>query len=97
MNRGQRIAWLLVVIVDAGFVAWGFMAAVFPDYLLGPGGKPILAAGYEGYTAGPWPELVSSSHSDGRVHRDSVSHVRRVQPDRWCDGRCHRRHGLPTW
>jgi hypothetical protein len=57
----RRAAWILILIVDAGFVAWGFMAAVFPDYLLGPGGKPILPAGYEGYTGGSWPELVSSS------------------------------------
>jgi hypothetical protein len=57
----RRSAWILILIVDAGFVAWGAMAAVFPDYLLGPGGKPILPAGYEGYTGGSWPELVSSS------------------------------------
>ena len=37
------------------------MAAAFPDYLLGPGGQPILLAGYEGYTGGSWLELVSSS------------------------------------
>lgn len=61
MNRRRRIAWVLVLVVDAGFVAWGFMAAAFPDYLLGPGGKPILPAGYEGYTGGSWPVLVSSS------------------------------------
>ena len=61
MNRRRRIAWVLVLVVDAGFVAWGLMAAAVPDYLLGPGGKPILPAGYEGYTGGSWPELVSSS------------------------------------
>jgi hypothetical protein len=61
MNRRRRIAWILVLVVDAGFVAWGFMAAAFPDYLLGPGGEPILPAGYEGYTGGSWPDLVSSS------------------------------------
>ena len=61
MNRRRRTAWVLVLVVDAGFVAWGLMAAAFPDYLLGPGGKPILPAGYEGYTGGSWPELVSSS------------------------------------
>ena len=57
----RRAAWILILIVDAGFVAWGAMAAAFPDYLLGPGGKPILTAGYEGYTGGAWPELVASS------------------------------------
>ena len=61
MNRRRRTAWVLVLVVDAGFVAWGLMAAAFPDYLLGPAGKPILPAGYEGYTGGSWPELVSSS------------------------------------
>ena len=61
MNRRHRIAWVLVLVVDAGFVAWGVMAAAFPDHLLGPAGKPILPAGYEGYTGGAWPELVSSS------------------------------------
>jgi hypothetical protein len=60
MNRRRTIAWILFLVVDAGFAAWGFMAAAFPDYLLGPGGKPILPAGYEGYTGGSWPELVSS-------------------------------------
>ena len=61
MNRRLRIAWVLLVVVDAGLAAWGFMAAAFPDYLLGPGGQPILAAGYEGYTAGSWSELVKAS------------------------------------
>jgi hypothetical protein len=61
MNRRLRIAWVLLVVVDAGLAAWGFMAAGFPDHLLGPGGQPILPAGYEGYTGGSWPELVSSS------------------------------------
>ena len=58
----RRIAWILVVIVDAGFVAWGAMAAASPDhYLLGPGGKPILPAGYEGFTGSSWVDLVSAS------------------------------------
>ena len=61
MNWRRRTPWVLVLVVDAGFIAWGFMAAAFPDYLLGPGGQPILLAGYEGYTGGSWPELVGSS------------------------------------
>src|SRR5688500_10076978 len=61
MNRRRRIAWVLVVVVNAGIAAWGFMAAALPDYLLGPGGKPILPAGFEGYTGVAWPELVASS------------------------------------
>jgi hypothetical protein len=58
---GRRVAWILVFIVDAGFVAWGAMAAGFPDYLLGPGGTPILTAGYEGFSKGSWSELASTS------------------------------------
>jgi hypothetical protein len=61
MNGRRRIAWVLFLVVDGGLAAWGFMAAAFPDYLLGPGGKPILPAGYEGYGGGSWADLVNSS------------------------------------
>ena len=44
-----------------GFVAWGAMAAASPDHLLGPGGKPILPAGYEGFSGASWSELVGTS------------------------------------
>jgi hypothetical protein len=27
----RRIAWILILIVDVGYVAWGAMAAVAPD------------------------------------------------------------------
>ena len=57
----RRIAWILILIVDVSYVAWGFMAAAFLDHLTGPGGTPILAAGYEGFTRGSWTELVSTS------------------------------------
>src|SRR6516165_5725823 len=56
-----RIAWVVIVIVDAAFVAWGAMAALLPDRLLGPGGTPILAAGYEGFTKGSWSDLASTA------------------------------------
>ena len=56
-----RIAWVVIVIVDAAFVAWGAMAAVSPDRLLGPGGRPILTAGYEGFTKGSWSDLASTA------------------------------------
>ena len=59
MNR--RIALVLILIVDVGFLAWGAMAAAFPDHLLGPGGQPILRPGYEGFTGGSWPELVKTA------------------------------------
>jgi hypothetical protein len=61
MNGRRRIAWMLILIVDVGMFAWGAMAAALPDYLLGPGGKPILAAGYEGFSGGSWAQLASTS------------------------------------
>ena len=61
MKHARHVAWILIVLVDAGFVAWGAMAALWPDLLAGPGGTPILTAGYEGFTKGSWSELVSSS------------------------------------
>jgi len=53
----RRIAIILLLIVDGGFAAWGAMAAALPDRLSGPGGKPILAAGYEGFTSQSWSAL----------------------------------------
>jgi hypothetical protein len=61
MNGRRRFASVLFLVVDGGLAAWGFMAAAFPDYLPGPGGKPILPAGYEGYGGGSWADLVNSS------------------------------------
>lgn len=60
MSRRQ-IACILIVIVDVGYIVWGTGAAVSPDRLLGPGGKAILPAGYEGYSGGSWSELISAS------------------------------------
>jgi hypothetical protein len=61
MNQRRRVAWILVLIVDVGFIFWGAMAAALPDHLLGPGGTPILTAGYEGFTKASWSNLVSTS------------------------------------
>jgi hypothetical protein len=61
MTRLQRIAWILVLIVDVGEIAWGAGAAAAPDHLLGPGGKAILPAGYEGFSGGSWSALAGSS------------------------------------
>jgi hypothetical protein len=61
MTRTRRLALVLVLIVDVGLFAWGAMAAAVPDLLLGPGGKPILAAGYEGFTQASWSELVNAA------------------------------------
>jgi hypothetical protein len=57
----RHVAWILILIADAGLVAWGAMAAALPDFLLGPGGTPILTAGYEGFSKGSWSELVSTA------------------------------------
>jgi hypothetical protein len=60
MTRRQA-AWMLILFVEAGYIAWGAGAAAVPDHLLGPGGKAILPAGYEGYSGGSWPELAAAS------------------------------------
>jgi hypothetical protein len=57
MSR-RRVATILILVVDVGFIAWGAMAALWLDRLLGPGGKTILPAGYEGFSRGSWAELV---------------------------------------
>jgi len=61
MQRWRRLAWLILLIGDAGLLAWGAGAAAIPGHLLGPGGAPILPAGYEGYSGGSWHQLVASS------------------------------------
>lgn len=57
----RRVAWILILIVDSAYIVWGAMAAAFPDQLLGPGGVPVLPAGYEGFSGGSWAELASTS------------------------------------
>ena len=59
--RRRQIAWMLILIVDVGYIAWGAGAAAAPDRLLGPGGKAILPAGYEGYSGGSWLALTAAS------------------------------------
>jgi hypothetical protein len=61
MDRVRRYAWLAIVVVDVGLLLWGAMAALLPDYLLGPDSKPILTAGYEGFTGASWSALVQAS------------------------------------
>ena len=61
MKQARRFAWLVMLIADVGLLAWGAMAALAPDYLLGPGSKPILPAGYEGLTGRSWQELMTTS------------------------------------
>ena len=59
--KRRQVAWILILIVEVGYIAWGAGAAASPDHLLGPGGKAILPAGYEGYSGGSWSELVGAS------------------------------------
>ena len=59
--RRRQIALILILVVDVGYILWGAGAAGFPDHLLGPGGKAILPAGYEGYSGGSWSELAAAS------------------------------------
>ena len=61
MKRSRRVAWLVILIADAGLLAWGAMAAALPDLLLGPGSVPILTAGYEGFSKASWAELANRS------------------------------------
>lgn len=52
-----RFAWILIIIADAGFIAWGAMAALATDHLAGPGSTPILVAEYENFTGLSWSQL----------------------------------------
>ena len=59
--KRRQIAWILILIVDVAYIAWGLGVALSPDHVLGPGGKAILPAGYEGYTGGSWSALAAGS------------------------------------
>ena len=61
MTTLRRFAWVAIAVVDVGFVAWGAMAALFPEHLSGPGSAPILPAGYEGFTKESWSALAGTS------------------------------------
>ncbi len=57
----RRVAWILIVLADVGLLAWGAMAAIAPDHLLGPGSAPILHAEYEGFTGQSWSAINNTS------------------------------------
>lgn len=61
MKSWRHLAWILILVADVGLLAWGAMAAIAPEHLLGPGGAPILNAEYEGFTGNSWSELASIS------------------------------------
>jgi lysylphosphatidylglycerol synthetase-like protein (DUF2156 family) len=57
----RRVAWILILLADVGLLAWGAMAAIAPQHLLGPDSAPILNAEYEGFTGYSWSELTTTS------------------------------------
>lgn len=57
----RRYAWPLIIIADAGLLLWGLMAAVAPEYLLGPNSGPILPAEYTNFTGNSWSALPSGA------------------------------------
>jgi len=59
--KRRQLACIVILAVDVGYIAWGAGAAASPDHLLGPGGKAILPAGFEGYSGESWSELASAS------------------------------------
>lgn len=61
MKPWHHAAWIVILLVDVGLLAWGAMAALLPERLPGPDSTPILSAGYENFTGGSWSELMSTS------------------------------------
>jgi hypothetical protein len=61
MKSWRRVAWILILLADIGLLAWGAMAAIAPEHLLGPNSMPILHAEYENFTGYSWSELSSTS------------------------------------
>jgi len=57
----RRIALILMLIVDVGYIFWGAGAALAPEGLPGPGGVAILPAAFQGFTGGSWSALVGTS------------------------------------
>ncbi len=60
-GRRRRVAWIVILIVDVAWIAWGAAAAAAPDHLLGPGGVAILPAGYQGSAHASWSALTAAS------------------------------------
>src|SRR5512142_2627861 len=61
LKSARRAAWILILLADVGLLAWGAMAAIAPEHLLGPNSTPILQAEYHNFTGYSWSELVSTS------------------------------------
>ena len=63
VQRWRHYAWVVLLVADAGLLLWGLGAALIPHNLLGPGGKAILPAGFEGYSGHSWDQLTARSPS----------------------------------
>jgi hypothetical protein len=61
INSWRQVASILMLLADVGLLAWGAMAAVAPEHLLGTNSAPILHAEYEGFTGNSWLELDTTS------------------------------------
>ncbi len=61
INSWRRVAWILMLLADVGLLAWGAMAAIAPEHLLGPNSMPILKAEYEGFTGYSWSEFITTA------------------------------------
>ena len=63
ISRKRKLALILILITDIGFITWGGMAALLPEHLLGPGSVPIVHAEYEGFTGLSWSALTATTPS----------------------------------
>jgi hypothetical protein len=61
ISRRRKLAIIFILITDIGFIAWGGMAALLPENLLGPNSAPIVHAEYEGFTGLSWSALTAST------------------------------------
>ena len=97
INRRRHVAWLLMLIADAGLLAWGAMAALVPERLPGPGSAPILAAGYEGFTRRSWSELADTSPMTAEFISAALPIVWRIHCGVRAGGDRHHGHRLSPW
>lgn len=96
MNR-RRIAWVLILIVDAAYIVWGAGAAIAQERLPGPGGMAILPAAYQGFTGSSWAGVGDQFPDDGRIRGPDVPDVRHLLRALRAADVGHRDHGLPPW
>ncbi len=61
LNPLQTAPYMLQSQAGLFLQAWGAMAAVAPEHLLGPNSAPILDAEYKGFRGHSWSDLTSTS------------------------------------